>query len=115
MKHQKSYSFFCCYCEEPRKRERDNQINKPRQELSQIYKIDTNSNFSEKMVPPVLNDKKVENEKEKEKENNNYILENNKSIDSYHTINNKNKNNKIFKKKIIIILGIFIKIFYRVI
>ena len=99
MKHQKSYSFFCCYCEEPRKRERDNQINKPRQELSQIYKIDTNSNFSEKMVPPVLNDKKVEKEKEKEKENNNYILENNKSIDSYHTINNKNKNNKILKKE----------------
>ena len=102
MKHQKSYSFFCCYCEEPRKRERDNQINKPRQEYSQIYKIDTNSNFSEKMVPPVnLNDKKVENEKENEKENNinNYILENNKSIDSYHTINNKNKNNKILKKE----------------
>jgi len=102
MKHQKSYSFFCCYCEESRKRIPNNQINKPRQDYSQIYKIDTNSNFSEKVVPPInLNNLKIENEKEKEKENNNtnYILENIKSIDSYRTINNKNKNDKMPKKE----------------
>jgi len=100
MKHQKSYSFFCCYCEESRKRIPNNQINKPRQDYSQIYKIDTNSNFSEKVVPPInLNNLKIENEKEKENNNTNYILENIKSIDSYRTINNKNKNDKMPKKE----------------
>ena len=53
MKQQKSFSFFCCYCEEPRKKERNNQRTKIYEESSQIsriYKIDTNSNYSEKII-----------------------------------------------------------------
>ena len=94
MKHQNSYSFFCCYCEEPRRKERNNQQKRVEEssQISKIYKIDTNSNFSEKIVQQSeTNDKKKEIETEKENVENN-ISENIKSIDSYHTMNNKTKN-----------------------
>ena len=107
MKQQNSYSFFCCFCEEPRRR--NNQKRKPFEGPNHIYKIDTNSYFSEKINPQpqsnnMINIPPKENEKEKESIKENNIkkdeFEEIKTIDSYHTINNKNKKeNNITKKE----------------
>ena len=121
MKQQNSYSFFCCFCEEPRRK--NNQKRRPFEGPNQIYKIDTNSYFSEKISPQIqpnnmnninnlnninniINVPPKENEKEKESIKQNIIkndeFEEIKTIDSYHTINNKNKkeNNLVKKEKI---------------
>ena len=128
MKQQNSYSFFCCFCEEPRRK--NNQKRRPFEGPNQIYKIDTNSYFSEKINPQIqqnnmnnninnnintninnintniLNIPPIENGKEKESIKQNDIkneeFEEIKTIDSYHTINNKNKkeNNSGKKEKI---------------
>ena len=121
MKQQNSYSFFCCFCEEPRRK--NNQKRRPFEGPNQIYKIDTNSYFSEKINPQIqpnnmnninnlnninniINVPPKENEKEKESIKQNIIkndeFEEIKTIDSYHTINNKNKkeNNLVKKEKI---------------
>ena len=114
MKHQNSFSFFCCYCEEPRKKDRNFRQRKidPSQ-IPNIYKIDTNSNYSEKIEPsPKANETKIElendvnvinninNEDNINKINNeNNIMENAKSINSYHTMNYKNKKENIIKKE----------------
>ena len=126
MKQQNSYSFFCCFCEEPRRK--NNQKRRPFEGPNQIYKIDTNSYFSEKINPQIqqnnmnnninnnintninnintniLNIPPIENGKEKESIKQNDIkneeFEEIKTIDSYHTINNKNKKeNNIGKKE----------------
>ena len=126
MKQQNSYSFFCCFCEEPRRK--NNQKRRPFEGPNQIYKIDTNSYFSEKINPQIqqnnmnnninnnintninnintniLNIPPIENGKEKESIKQNDIkneeFEEIKTIDSYHTINNKNKTeNNIGKKE----------------
>ena len=113
MKQQKSFSFFCCYCEEPRKKEKNNQRTKIFEESSQIskiYKIDTNSNYSEKIIPPSkIEEAKIEKEKEKEQEKvnlkekkkkkNKYELEEINTINSYKTLNNKNKTENIKQKE----------------
>ena len=109
MKHQSSYSFFCCYCEETKRKERNDQRKRLENssQISKIYKIDTNSNFSEKRITsPIqknniiinqINDKREENEKE----NKNYKLEDITTINSYNTINDKNiiKNKNITNKE----------------
>ena len=125
MKQQNSYSFFCCFCEEPRRK--NNQKRRPFEGPNQIYKIDTNSYFSEKINPQIqqnnmnnninnnintninnintniLNIPPIENGKEKESIKQNDIkneeFEEIKTIDSYHTINNKNKKENNIKKK----------------
>ncbi len=105
MKQQNSYSFFCCFCEEPRKR--NNQKRRPFEGPNQIYKIDTNSYYSEKIIPqPQPNNIVIDPPKEKEKESikskntKNDEFEEIRTIDSYYTINNKNKKeNNVTKKE----------------
>ena len=98
MKHQNSYSFFCCFCDDTRRKDRrkNNQLNnqfEKSSQISNIYKIDTNSNITEKvMVPPIGNINRVEMVNQNKE---NYILENIKTIDSYRSMNNKNKNQNI--------------------
>ena len=112
MKQESSYSFFCCYCEEPRKRDRNNQQRRPFEGPNQIYKIDTNSYFSEKLnqqqpntnnIINIINEppKEIEKEKESIKPVNikNDEFEEINTIDSYHTINNKNKKENNLTKK----------------
>ena len=102
MKHQNSYSFFCCFCEDSKRRDKrknnliNNQLEKSSQ-ISNIYKIDTNSNITEKVVvPPLVNMNKTEMIKQNKE---NYVLENIKTIDSYRSMNNKNKNQYNQKKE----------------
>ena len=102
MKHQNSYSFFCCFCDDTRRKDRrkNNQLNnqfEKSSQISNIYKIDTNSNITEKvMVPPIGNINRVEMVNQNKE---NYILENIKTIDSYRSMNNKNKNQNNQKKE----------------
>ena len=106
MKHQKSYSFFCCYCEEPRKRERDNKINtKKRIEIkNQNKKISRIENKTNRLINLKLGlntyNTTTKREEEKYKKGINKILTNyNTKRKNKWKIRRKRRNRRRFSKR----------------
>ena len=125
MKHQNSYSFFCCFCEESKKNRKNNRqirnniIMPNTGHPPNIFNIDTESIISEKIPKKseistprtnhniIFNEEKIE-KKEEIKENEKYelqdikkiIMNDKESINSYYTTHNNNRNKNFFENDV---------------